>query len=808
MREKELRLGVVLTGGVSLALYMHGVSRELLKLIRASRAFHARDRNDGAFPEAYSDEAGTTARTSDTEAVYFDLLKQLAPELDLRIMIDIISGASAGGVNGIMLARALAHDLNLEPHRDLWLENADVLHLIDEKASAGRWGKIYIAPIVAFLLRGRLHKLAPEAETRAKLMTFIRSRWFKPPFSGPRFSAWLIDASNAMEQGAPADGSLLPDGHPLDLYVSVTDFYGHTNRIALHDPPEIGERDHRHVLHYRYLRPAGAPAQSDFDRDAVPGLVFAARASSCFPGAFPPASLQEIDDLLVREKREWAGRERFITEKLGAQFIAGRNASTIYFVDGSVVNDKPFGAAIAAISNRPAHREVTRRLLYVQPDPSEGDVEDDTREPGFFRTILSSLAEIPRNEPIHDDLARIETFNRHIRLVGQVLHGARSLIEPFVEAILPARKKIRATQDEIANWRSAANEQAADHAGYAFQGYFRLKVVSVANRLEQLTCQLVWPQSQSDGPGDAREGFSGALTDYRIAGYASAHGAPLPAAPSDEEIEFLKSFDVDFRVRRLRFVIRRLNELYAVAMATPELKSRTELLDELKTTLYGLLDQAKRRWEVDYYDADNFAGLQGMVKVPGTRIEGFGIALSRIAEAMGLVEFDCQIDEVFSVMVLNFIPVELHRDLFTAYVGFAFFDVMSFPMVQWEDLEEFEEILIDRISPSDTDAIRSGGPMETLKGIALRRFGGFFNRSYRENDYLWGRLNAAERLVDIVLGAASETDVAHRLDTALFKRRLFIAILDSEEAVLNADPALIPQIRAEIAASEYLKEAG
>ena len=87
MREKELRLGVVLAGGVSLALYIHGVSRELLKLVRASRAFHARDRNDGTFPEAYSNEAGTMARSSDTEAVYFDLLKQLAPELEYADLV-------------------------------------------------------------------------------------------------------------------------------------------------------------------------------------------------------------------------------------------------------------------------------------------------------------------------------------------------------------------------------------------------------------------------------------------------------------------------------------------------------------------------------------------------------------------------------------------------------------------------------------------------------------------------------------------------------------------------------------------------
>ena len=41
MREKELRIALVCFGGVSLAVYMHGISKEILKLVRASSALHA-----------------------------------------------------------------------------------------------------------------------------------------------------------------------------------------------------------------------------------------------------------------------------------------------------------------------------------------------------------------------------------------------------------------------------------------------------------------------------------------------------------------------------------------------------------------------------------------------------------------------------------------------------------------------------------------------------------------------------------------------------------------------------------------------
>ena len=42
LREKELRIALVCFGGISLAVYMHGVTKEILKLVRASSALHRR----------------------------------------------------------------------------------------------------------------------------------------------------------------------------------------------------------------------------------------------------------------------------------------------------------------------------------------------------------------------------------------------------------------------------------------------------------------------------------------------------------------------------------------------------------------------------------------------------------------------------------------------------------------------------------------------------------------------------------------------------------------------------------------------
>ena len=41
MRQKELRIALVCYGGISLAVYMHGVTKEIWQLARASRGFLA-----------------------------------------------------------------------------------------------------------------------------------------------------------------------------------------------------------------------------------------------------------------------------------------------------------------------------------------------------------------------------------------------------------------------------------------------------------------------------------------------------------------------------------------------------------------------------------------------------------------------------------------------------------------------------------------------------------------------------------------------------------------------------------------------
>ncbi|UUZ63246.1 hypothetical protein LP417_26930 [Polaromonas sp. P1-6] len=94
---KELRLAIVFFGGVSLAIYQHGINREILNLVRASKICHRDKSYEGAeksvpgFHDYYPDEP-----ESSTGDVYLEFLEALGRDIDLRVIVDVIAGASAG----------------------------------------------------------------------------------------------------------------------------------------------------------------------------------------------------------------------------------------------------------------------------------------------------------------------------------------------------------------------------------------------------------------------------------------------------------------------------------------------------------------------------------------------------------------------------------------------------------------------------------------------------------------------------------------------------------------------------------------
>lgn len=785
MKQIELRLALVLYGGVSLAVYMHGVTREFLNLLRASKAYR----------RAHEPLAEEKSAPSPPVQAYLDIFEKLGPDLELRVIIDVISGASAGGINGVMLARAIAHDLSLGSHRDLWLSNADVdalTHAPEPRDRALKWA---IAPLIDRVISSGMRTPIRNEETRRKLRNFVQARWFTPPFAGDRFTGWMLDACAAMGEEIPGQ-SLLPPGHRLDLFVTLTDFQGHLRKISLDDPSFILENEHRRITRFTCRYTLSGDFDSEFTSDHVPGLIFCARATSSFPGAFPPASISEMDKVLSDREQEWPHRNAFLQDKLADN---PDDQFDRYFIDGSVVMNKPFAPVVGALENRPANREVTRRIVYVDPLPRERRPGfEDQSEPGFFKAILASIAQIPRNEPISDDLQEIEDRNIRVRRVTEVIEAADPAVEEQVRQIIKRERNKPLTMRQLTKYRNKANEIAHKDAGYAHLSYQRLKLRILTEDLSGLIARL---STRAEHPIDSEQ-ILPIVERWVDTKESERKGSLSNGSTPPEIIDMLRKIDVNFRVRRLRFVIRRLNELYRHDEAKTAEKW-SGAIDELKSTLYELVEQLNNLWDVDLYPISICREAADFVRLEDPGPEAVEDFMGSISDHMDLEHIDASHDDVFTVMALNYLSKTIRHRLTTAYVGFAFYDLITFPILQWHDLAEVNETLIDRISPQDAHNL-SDEPVE-LKGTEMHSFGAFFNRTWREHDYLWGRLNGADRLVSIVLLTVDPQN-ASRINADEIRRNLFLAILNQEEKHLTADPDLVPRVRRQVL-SRFSKEA-
>jgi len=792
LREKELRIALVCFGGVSLAVYIHGIGKEIHKLVRASSALHAIDR--AARPTArFADKYDIADPEYDTESIYFELLREIGRTIDLRVIVDIVAGASAGGINGTMLARALAHDLRTDKLRDLWLEGADVTQILAPEARARGRSKWYMRPFLWGFAAIRHIDEFHDSEMRRKFSLFVRSRWFKPPFDGNRMAELMYNAAASMGEPAKPTSSLLPAGHRLDLFVTLTDHHGYERGIEMHDPPAIEEREHRHVLHFSYRRFPNGEIQSDFGLADAPSLAFAARATSSFPGAFPPARIVEIDRLCAARGIAWARRDKFIAGNFVPYRRAGIDPATASFLDGSVLNNKPFREAINAIAGRPAYRQVDRRLVYVDPDPDRPRRERSERLPGFFATLKSALSDIPRSEPIADELEWVSGFNRRVRRTKDIVDAARPHISELVASIIPLEAAPSVSVEQIQAWRETMNDAAVREAGFAYEGYVRLKLASVRALVARMVAEML------ELPAASRE----ARAIDEIADLWARRTGPTYGA-EHRWVEFLLAFDLDYRKRRLYFLIQGQNRLYGMLdEKDPGNAAAASAVDRLKREFYRCLDGLRQREAADFFSADVRARARSLftkLALPvGQFVErneaGIGTLIDLMANEIALDTTTRDLDALLASLDSAVWPAWARREVLVNYLGFPFWDVQTLAMTNWRDMVEFDEILVDRISPRDATSLAGIAATTALKCVGLAHFAGFFSRAYREHDYLLGRLHGVDRLIDIVCDAATGAAI----DTRDLKRRAFALLLDAEEKHLPLCTELIRDLRRELA---------
>ena len=130
--EQEVRFALVLYGGASLAIYMYGIAEEFLHLVRATAPEPAdpgwRARSPIPRPRAPRRSTASSGRWC------------LGPvrrrgRVRTRFVVDVISGTSAGGINGVCLAKALANGTTVAGLKKIWLNDGDIGGLINDRRS-------------------------------------------------------------------------------------------------------------------------------------------------------------------------------------------------------------------------------------------------------------------------------------------------------------------------------------------------------------------------------------------------------------------------------------------------------------------------------------------------------------------------------------------------------------------------------------------------------------------------------------------------------------------------------------------------
>jgi predicted acylesterase/phospholipase RssA len=190
--EQEVRFALVLYGGASLAIYIHGVTQEFFHLVRSTAI-------DAAGNLIVGD-----AELSGTERVYRKLASATDGTGRTRFLVDIASGTSAGGINAIFLGKAFANGQTLDQVSKLWLDQADVQDLLN-------------------------HDKLPRSLLSSQTM-----------------HARLLDALSGMEHS-----SATPLQPQMDVFITATDIQGLELPIELADKT-VFEKRHKNVFHLRF----------------------------------------------------------------------------------------------------------------------------------------------------------------------------------------------------------------------------------------------------------------------------------------------------------------------------------------------------------------------------------------------------------------------------------------------------------------------------------------------------------------------------------------------------------------------------
>jgi predicted acylesterase/phospholipase RssA len=369
----ELRLALAMRGGVSLAVWIGGACAEI-EALRLSSA------------------GAPTPAGMQPVPLYTELLEAAGYS---GVTIDVLSGASAGGLNAALLSTSLVYGVPFERMKRLWLELADIEALLRDPGE----------PKPASVLKGDEYFLAQLQQT-------------------------LEGVIAAARRADPAS----PVPRTLDLHLAVTLL--EPVDVVVHEDwaTRYAERTQRAAFHFRHN-----PYTSDFvdPADGRPNagiagrLALAARSSSSFPGAFEPARVRVRRPARIGQRGSAGPDDLF-------GILSQGSPEQIDVMDGGVLDNIPVERAIRSVATASAQGPTERWMLFLHPSPGEGVAAAEgppDRRPGTVRTTLRALSTSASSESVLDDVNVLRQHNEsasryrmlHDALIGRLVETSPAL---------------------------------------------------------------------------------------------------------------------------------------------------------------------------------------------------------------------------------------------------------------------------------------------------------------------------------------------------------------------------------------------
>lgn len=899
----EVRFGVVMYGGVSLAIYINGVASELFEMACATPRLGVRleldadpKRPEPGTREIYRRLAWVMGNP-ELRALYArQIAGRAMPAQDVwdsaqaqaysqtRLVVDVIAGTSAGGINGVFLAKALANGEHFSVLRDLWVEQGDIDLLLNDR-------------------RSYLSNQPPLADRSEQPTSLLNS---------DRMFSQLLSAMQAMTKAplkikfTPYPNGASPLVEEIDLFVTTTDIVGAQVPLRLFDKVV---RERRHKQNYRFSYPNGVSlGGNDFDAVNNAFLAFASRCTSSFPFAFEPMTLNAVHrlkaDAGVPGLTHW---NHFFPNLPRKEVAEGAHAHRA-FGDGGYLDNKPFSYVVEALSTRFASVPLERKLLYVEPAPANLDPDerpDPQHPPDALSNSIAALLRIPQYETIREDLQAVLQRNRRIERVERIVRQGETDIELHADPFMEVLQR----EGRIPRWPLLKLSDMARFYGLAFLPYQRLRVAAVTdalagrlgerwgidvdsdNRYALRALVRVWRELQfNDEAEDGRESINAFLDqfdlDYRvrrlgfllrkidlltrlyrrhgrvtagepprrlneaddqitriIAARLPAHFNPLDAAIDEETIraalhalDLLKAglievrFDLMAAQRSLsqRSPAQQAHEHHfgvqlgpALALVLGQLQSATlpggaksgqgesapirldPKLDKVASASRTLQESVYLRAQALFEEARKVGRTELQQQVQASldalRVKRSGhfpqgpepplnlisvrawsllggphLALADVSAESSAVLVQVGAasantgnearDAACNAALNTGIGAALRGFLGEYYLRFDFFDQISFPLYYDTGTGEPSTVEVVRVSPQDAthliDETKVSKERHKLAGTALANFGAFLDRRWRRNDIMWGRLDGAERLIQVLLPMTDSASVA------------------------------------------------